>query len=142
MRTLVAAVLMAIVGVAAISWASDGFRAFTAEGVRRLAVAEHPVTVPGVTMEDMDGHVLHSSQLRGRVLLVEFIFTTCPTVCQDLGQGYAQIAKETRARGLSDKVRLLSISFDIENDTPELLSVYANHHGADGVLWQVMRPDE
>ena len=140
MRTLVTAVLLVAAGIAAIFWASDGFRAFTAEGVRRLAVAENPVTVPGVTMEDMNGHVLHSSEFAGRVLLVEFIFTTCPTICQDLGAGFAEIKETVHKRGLEDKTRLLSISFDLKNDTPELLRTYGQHHGADGAFWKVVRP--
>ena len=140
MRTLVAACLLLASGLGVFTWATDGFRAATAEGARRLAITQHPVTVPGVTMEDMDGHVLHLSDLRGRVLLVEFIFTTCPTICQDLCEGFAKVLEAVRARGLDDRVALLSISFDIENDTPELLRHYAEHHGADGKLWRVVRP--
>jgi len=96
MRTLVAAGLILAAGLGVFTWASDGWRAVTAEGARRLAVAAHPVTIPGVTMEDMDGHVLHLSQFKGRVVLVEFIYTTCPTVCQDLGAGFAEILERVR----------------------------------------------
>ena len=140
MRTLVTAVTLLMAGVAVFTWASDGFRVATAEGVRRLAIAEHPVAVPGVTMEDMKGHVLHLSQIRDRIILVEFIYTTCPTICQDLGAGFAEIRESARKRGLEDRLRLLSISFDLENDTSERLQTYADHHGADGTVWNVVRP--
>lgn len=140
MRTLVAAGLILMGGIAALFWASDGFRAITAEGARRLAVAENPVTIPGVTVEDMDGHILHLSRLEGRVILVEFIYTTCPTICQDLGQDFSEVLEQVRALGLEDRSQLLSISFDIENDTPQKLRFYGEHHGADGKIWKVVRP--
>jgi len=140
MRTLVAAGLILAAGLGVFTWASDGWRAVTAEGARRLAVAAHPVTIPGVTMEDMDGHVLHLSQFKGRVVLVEFIYTTCPTICQELGAGFAEVLERVRKRGMGNQARLLSISFDIDNDTPELLRHYGQHHGADGTIWRVARP--
>ncbi len=140
MRTLVAAFLIAAAGIAVFTWATDGFRAATAEGVRRLAVSESPVTIPGVTMEDMDGRVLHLPQSGGKTLLIEFIYTTCPTICQDLGEGFSQVLETVRERKLDDQVGLMSISFDLENDTPEMLRHYAEHHGADGKIWKVVRP--
>jgi len=140
MRTLVAALVIAAAGLWVFTWATDGFRVATAEGARRLAVAQHPVTIPGVTMEDMDGHVLHLPQTGGRTLLIEFIYTTCPTICQELGEGFGQVLETIRERKLDDRVALLSISFDLENDTPKMLRHYAEHHGADGEIWKVVRP--
>lgn len=140
MRTFVATCFVLAAGLAAFTWATDGFRVATAEGARRLAVAEHPVTVPDVKLEDMDGRVLQLSQYQGRPLLVDFIYTTCPTVCQDLGQSFGEILEVQRKQGRETEVALLSISFDLENDTPELMRHFAEHHGADGKVWTIARP--
>lgn len=140
MRTFVATCFVLAAGLAAFTWATDGFRVATAEGARRLAVAEHPVTVPDVKLEDMSGRVLQLSQYQGRLLLVDFIYTTCPTVCQDLGQSFAEILKAQREQGRDQDIALLSISFDLENDTQEFMQDFAEHHGADGKVWTIAKP--
>jgi len=140
LRTFVATCFVLAAGLAAFTWATDGFRVATAEGARRFAVAEHPVTVPDVKLEDMSGHALQLSQYQGRLLLVDFIYTTCPTVCQDLGQSFSEILEAQREQGSGQKVALLSISFDLENDTPELMQHFAEHHGADGKVWTIAKP--
>ncbi len=43
--------------------------------------------------------------------------------------------------GLADRIRLISISFDLARDGPEALSDYAQARGADGRLWIAVRPE-
>ena len=140
LRTLAATCLVLAAGLAVFTWATDGFRVATAEGARRLAVAETPVRVPDVTLQDMSGRTIRFSDYRGRVLLVDFLYTTCPTICQDLGESFAQILEATRRQPGGQDVALLSISFDLENDTPEQMRQFAEHHGADGEAWTIARP--
>ncbi|CAA7620913.1 Electron transport protein SCO1/SenC [Candidatus Terasakiella magnetica] len=134
MRSLFLALTVAVIAMAVFGSATEGFRVFTTEGARRYAVEQAPHQLPAVTLEDQDGRSFSLDSLQGRVVLIEFIYTRCPTVCSALGDVFARLA-----RALPGTV-LLSISFDIEHDGRAELRRYADSHGADGDEWRVARP--
>jgi protein SCO1/2 len=140
LRTAVAATFVAIAGVLTLSSATNGFRAFTTEGARRLAVLDAPRAIGGVPLIDMNGQLFVLQGERGKFVLVEFIYTSCPTVCAALGDAFAALSDEIAFRGLSQRVRMVSISFDLARDVPEALRDYAAAHTADGRVWTVARP--
>lgn len=122
--------------------ATDGFQALTEEAARRLEVAETRPQVPPLLLEDMKGRLLVLGEGRAgepQITLVEFIYTSCPTICQTAGSDYARLSERLQQAGLHERVRLISVSFDPENDGQEQLSGYAEAHGADGRLWNVAR---
>ncbi|CAA7624978.1 SCO family protein [Magnetospirillum sp. SS-4] len=133
-RSLLAALAVTLAAAGAFASATDGFRVVTTEGARRLAVEQAPRPFPRVPLEDQDGRPVLAESLRGRVVLVEFIYTRCPTVCSTLGEAFARVARALPG------TTLLSISFDIDHDGPEELRHYAARHGADGRHWRVVRP--
>ena len=135
MRGVLATALAVAAGTAAVWYGTNGLLAFTTEGARRLAVARAPRALPDVGLEDQDGHPFALTDLRGRVVLVDFIYTSCPSVCVRLGETFRAV----HAR-LLPGVALVSISFDLEHDTPERLAGYGRLHGADGRLWRIARP--
>ena len=141
MRTAVATLVIAVVAGAALWQATDGLRAFTTEGARRLAVLEQPRPVPDVRLIDVRGREQASTDENGRAVVVEFIYATCPTICTALGESFAKLRSDIDAAGLADRVRLISISFDLARDGPEALRDYAEAHGADGRVWTVARPE-
>jgi len=140
-RTAVATLVIAVVAGAALWQATDGLRAFTTEGARRLAVLEQPRPVPDVRLIDVRGREQASTDENGRAVVVEFIYATCPTICTALGESFAKLRSDIDAAGLADRVRLISISFDLARDGPEALRDYAEAHGADGRVWTVARPE-
>jgi protein SCO1/2 len=140
LRTAIAALAVAAAFSAALWQSTDGLRAFTTEGTRRLSVIEQPRSVPAVRLIDMHGRELSLTDEIGRAVVVEFIYTTCPTICVALGDSFAKLRDQTRTAGLADQVRLISISFDLR-DNPEELRDYAQAHGADGSLWITARPE-
>jgi protein SCO1 len=141
LRTAVATLVIACAGSAAIWQGTDGFKAFTAEAARRLSVLEQPRSVPNVRLIDMRGRELTLGDDIGHAMVVEFIYTTCPTICVTLGESFAKLRDAITTAGLSDRVRLISISFDLVRDGPEALMDYAKAHGADGGVWIAVRPE-
>jgi protein SCO1 len=141
LKTAVAALIIALVGGAALWQDTDGLRAFTTEGARRLSIIEQPRPVPDARLVDMRGQELTLADEIGRALVVEFIYTTCPTLCIALGESFAKLQDAIKAAGLADQVRLVSISFDLARDGPDALKEYAEAHGADGRLWIAVRPE-
>ncbi|MBX6312161.1 MAG: copper-binding protein [Isosphaeraceae bacterium] len=94
--------------------------------------------VPDFAMTTQDGETLHLSDLRGKVVVLTFIYTRCPLpeFCPRMDQKFAALAAMLKARpGLADRVRLLSVSFDPEHDTPEVLARHARVRGATPPLW-------
>ena len=139
-RTAAATLVIAAVSGAVLWQATDGLRAFTTEGARRLAVLEQPRPIPDIRLIDMQGRELRFTDEIGRTIVVEFIYATCPTICTVLGESFAKLRADIDAAGLAARVRLVSISFDLLRDGPEALRDYAEAHGADGQVWTVARP--
>jgi protein SCO1/2 len=84
--------------------------------------------VPDFTLTDQDGKRIHLSAYRGHVLLLTFIYTRCPfpNYCPLVSRDFAQIYAATRsATAPSSGIRLLSVSFDPQHDTPAALRSYA-----------------
>jgi len=140
LRTAVAALGAASVFGATLWQGTDGLRAFTTEGARRLSVTEQPRPVPAVRLIDMQSRQLTLADEIGRAVVVEFIYATCPTICVALGESFPKLSDQIRTDGLAKEVRLISISFDLR-DSPESLKEYAEAHGADGRLWITARPE-
>ena len=86
--------------------------------------------IPDVTLVDMSGAKVSlraALNYQGPVLL-QFIFTTCPTVCPVMSEIFSS-AQEKLGVEL-DKIRMISISIDPEQDTPERLREYARRFNA------------
>lgn len=127
-----------ILGAYGLWVATDGAAAFTDEAARRHRVEAHSPLIPTFYLEDMHGNevVLERGQTP---TVVEFIYTTCPTMCQSAGAPYARLRDRFVANGTDKFVRLLSISFDPLNDDLPALQYYAERHRADGRSWNVAR---
>jgi protein SCO1/2 len=148
LRTALLACLLALAGYASAAWLTHDFQVWTAEGARRLEVAQYPVPMPPVTVE---GPGIAAQSLPtllaqgGGVTLVDFVYTRCQTVCLSLGGSFQQLQtalQADRAAGTQSNVRLLSISLDGAYDTPTVLQAYAHKLQADLALWQWVRvPD-
>ena len=83
--------------------------------------------VPDFTLINQDGKRIRFSSFRGNALLVTFIYTRCPfpDFCPLVSKNFAEIYAATRGPSpLGPKIRLLSLSFDPEHDTPEALRRY------------------
>ncbi|OFX09260.1 MAG: hypothetical protein A2516_11685 [Alphaproteobacteria bacterium RIFOXYD12_FULL_60_8] len=126
------------VGMAALWMGTEGGRVLTAEGARRLAVSLDPRPLPDVPLQDQRGEALRFSDYQGQPLLVEFIYTRCATICQSLGESFAQIQERLP---VGKGAKLLSISFDPRDQTADLLD-YAERNGARESLWRIARPSK
>ncbi|MEO9514442.1 MAG: SCO family protein [Paracoccaceae bacterium] len=127
----------ALLGGAALWHATDGLQAITAEGARRVAISQSPELVPSVVLETMTGDF--RDLVDGRPTLIEFIYTTCPTICQASGGDFAELRDYLAVENL--QVPMISISFDPARDDLQALRNYAGIHTATGKPWTVARPD-
>ena len=143
-RYLLPSCAVILLGGGALWIATDGFRAFTEEGARRLYVSENQPAMPLLVLEDINGDKLKlvpENETPGKVTLVEFIYTSCPTICQSAGSEYSRLRDQFFEAGLGDRVRMISVSFDPLHDPPPKMREYAMNHGADGTIWTIARID-
>jgi protein SCO1 len=129
-------------GFTAFACGTEGFRVVTSEGARQLAIARAPRAVPPVVLVDQDGVSFSMDDYRGKTLLVEFIYTRCPTLCSVLGDEFSQVRELVGDGATQRNIELLSISFDSENDDREALRLYADRYGATAPRWRVAMPVE
>lgn len=139
-RTLLASLPIVLGGVAALAAATDGFRAFTSETARRLSIAAQARPLPSVVLQTADGQTVSLAQLRGRWLLVDFIYTRCETYCSVQGNEFARLQRRLAGLISTGQVALLSISFDPGHDTPQQLQAYQRRSGDRGTGWVAARP--
>ena len=90
--------------------------------------------IPDIQLLDQNGRKIHfyTDLVKGQTVAINFIFTTCTTICPPLGATFARVQKE-----LGDKVgrdvHFISISVDPATDTPERLKAWgAKFHAGDG----------
>jgi protein SCO1/2 len=78
-----------------------------------------------------------------RHALVTFIFTRCPNTCQLLTQALRHVQDESVEQGFTEEVAFMPMTFDPENDTPEVLREHGDRRGVnwDARNWFYLRPD-
>jgi len=140
LRTSLASAVFLLAGGAALAAATDGFQAFTTETARRVAVRRSPVELPAVALESQSGARFTLADLRGKWLLVDFIYTRCPTFCAVLGGDFAQLERQLAGPIAQGRVQLLSISFDPTRDPPAQLAAYLGRFRSRDQGWQAARP--
>ena len=140
LRALLASLLILAAGIAVLSLATDGFSAFTTETARRVDIRRHPRALPEVPLQTADGRRVTFDALRGRWVLVDFIYTRCPTYCSVQGSEFARLQERLAAPIARGQVTLLSISFDPEHDDPSRLAAYQRRSGDHGSGWIAARP--
>ncbi len=134
-RTSLACAALASTAWFCASALTEGFEVWTAEGARRLQVANAPVAAPHAVLAgpDIAGQTLHDVLARpGRVTIASFMYTRCPTVCLALGSSLQQLQQV-----IDTDIKLLSISFDPTQDDAEQLRRHAALWQADPRHWRV-----
>ncbi len=87
--------------------------------------------IPDATVHDQDGRELrfYTDLVKGRTVAINFIFTTCTTVCPPLSATFRKVQKELGERVGRD-IEMISVSVDPATDTPERLKSFSAKFGA------------
>lgn len=92
--------------------------------------APRSYTIPDVAVRTQAGNSVHfySDLVKGRVVVMNFIFTSCTTICPTMGATFARVQSLLGPR--TKNVSLISVSIDPLNDTPERLAAWSHRLGA------------
>ena len=87
--------------------------------------------ISSVALVDQDGKKIsfYDDLLKGRVVAINFIYTTCIAICPMQGNQFARLQEKLGER-LGKEVLLISISADPETDSPEKLKTWLSRFGA------------
>jgi protein SCO1/2 len=96
--------------------------------------AEAVLSVPEFTLTDHRGNAFTRDNLRGRITIVNFVFTNCPFVCPTLMEKMVGLSIALK----NEPVHFVSISVDPAHDTPQALAEFAKLHGADKDNWSLL----
>ena len=97
---------------------------------------------PDFTLYDTSGKRTRLSDYRGRVVVVAFIFTSCPGVCPLISKQMSALQMGLKQENLfGGKAGMLSITVDPETDTPAVLAKYAAGYGADSRGWKFLHDE-
>jgi len=108
----------------------------TGAGGTPLAVGQ---TAPDFTLTDQARARVSLSQFRGKVVALNFIYTSCvlPQFCYRLANHFSAVRRRFPAQMGRDLV-LLTVTFDPARDTPERLAEYARQWSADRSVWRFL----
>ena len=95
--------------------------------------SEHVYTLPALKLTRADGQRTSLSEAidDGRPVILNFIYTSCNAICPVTSQVFTELRERLGAE--RDKVNMVSISIDPDQDTPRLLTEYAKRFGSAGV---------
>lgn len=88
------------------------------------------MSIPDSLLLDQDGHEVHfySDLVADRVVAINFIFTTCTTICPPMGANFGKL-QELMAEHVGKDFQMISVSVDPAVDTPQRLKAWADKFG-------------
>src|SRR5215472_18213339 len=95
---------------------------------------------PDFVLLNQDGNRFDSTTLRGKVVVLNFIFTTCTDVCPLFTANLAQFQRTLKSD--TGNVFFVSITTDPEVDSPKVLKSYGQRYGADFQNWTFLTGSE
>lgn len=107
---------------------------------------KQPVSTPGIsdksifnltaTWHTEEGSAIQLNDLKGKVLVVVMIYTSCKVACPRLVADMQDIRKKV---GANNNVQYVLVSIDPETDTPARLKAFARSKGMDGSEWTFLQ---
>jgi protein SCO1/2 len=87
--------------------------------------------IPDLALVDQDGKPVrfYTDLVRGKVVMINFIFTSCTTICPPMGATFGKVQELLGDRAGKD-VHLISVSVDPATDTPQRMKAWGKKFGA------------
>ena len=101
-----------------------------------------PEPVPDFNLTDQNGNNISLSDYRGKVVVVAFIFTSCPDVCPAIEHTLNFVDYKLPDHGIENDIQILSITIDPARDTVETLKEYTDTNAFDWPHLTSSNPDD
>lgn len=104
-------------------------------GLNFLVINGERKKVPAFSFINQDGKTITNKDYLGKVYVVEFFFTTCPTICPRMSRNLVSIQDDLKE---IENFGIASFSIMPETDTPEVLKTYAENFGITNPDWNLL----
>ncbi len=95
--------------------------------------------VPKFSLTDQNGKTITNVDYLGKVYLVEFFFTSCPSICPKMNSNMLTIQNTFFG---NNNFGIASITIDPQHDTPQVLKEHANTLGVKSTNWHFLTGDK
>lgn len=99
---------------------------------------EEKKRVPEFEFINQDGDTITERDYLGKVYVIEFFFTTCPSICPIMNENLISVQNEIDNE---KDFGIVSITIDPKHDTPEVLKEYAENYGVTNPNWNFLTGD-
>ena len=93
---------------------------------------------PSFALEDAAGRAVALEDLHGKVVVLHFVYTSCPDVCPLHAERIAEIQEMVNQTPMRELVQFVTITTDPAHDTPEVMRDYGPAHGLDPANWMFL----
>lgn len=93
---------------------------------------------PAFELMNRDGEVVSLSDYTDKILVVHFVYTSCPDVCPLHAEKIEDIQTMINQSPMKEVVQFVTISTDPKTDTPDVLKTYGKDHNLNPVNWTFM----
>jgi protein SCO1/2 len=104
-----------------------------------LEINGEPKKVPAFSFTDQEGKTITHKDYLGKVYVVEFFFTTCPSICPIMNRNLVEVQNQFTE---FENFGVAAFTITPEIDTPEVLSAYAERYGITNPNWHLMTGNE
>jgi protein SCO1/2 len=104
-----------------------------------IEINGEPKKVPAFSFTDQNGKTITNKNYEGKVFVVEFFFTTCPTICPRMNANLIKIQNTFKE---FENFGVASFTINPDYDTPEILKAYAEKYGVTNANWHLMTGDK
>lgn len=94
---------------------------------------------PKFSLTNQENKTITNNTYKGKVYVVEFFFSTCPTICPIMNRNMKFIQESFAS---NTNFGIASITINPENDTPEVLKKHADDINAKGMNWNFLTGDK
>ena len=97
-------------------------------------------TIPEFSYLNQDSILVKSSDMKGKIWIADFFFSTCPTICPVMTTQMKRLNRMTE--DINEHLQFLSFSINPDHDKPSVLRDYIDHHGIEASNWHFLTGDE
>ena len=94
-------------------------------------------TLPAFQFTDQDGKPFGDANLKNKIYVANFFFTSCPTICPKMQTLVKKLHDQDDFKTLED-LKIISFTVDPDNDTPQKLKEFEKEIRADGSRWKFL----
>src|SRR4051812_23350104 len=109
----------------------------------KMPVANGPDSLdyhlPSFSFLDQDGHVVDSSTVKNKIIVAEFFFTSCPSICPKMQKEMLRVYEKYKS---NPDVLILAYTIDPARDSVGKLHNYANKLGIESTKWHLLTGDK